>query len=384
MHGISSRGRVVRSAYGASVAGLLLGAVMLLGSSNALAQSSTVVISKSTRLDVRQSPYYKGYDFYAGRADQGTPGDGEIHPWHVQGNVWLMAGEPGESNVAVQVGNAGVLVVDTGTQAMAPKLLAAIQKLAAEYGGEQKAIHWVINTDGLMDHVGGNYIVRNGGNTIVGSNFQFDNPGLTPGATVIGNLNLLTRIPQPLWPNETHTEPIYSWDFNDEAVRLYHPVSANTDGNEMVLFRRSDVLATGDVLSMVHYPVIDSKRGGSIDGELAALNQAMELAVADFHMGPQEGGTMIVPGHGRLCDQADLVEYTIIVTTIRNRVMYYKNRGKSLQQVLAMKPTWDFDDRWGESTGSWTSRQFVQAVYDTLPARGKGKDRFAMPAMAGG
>lgn len=93
---------------------------------------------------------------------------------------------------------------------------------------------------------------------------------------------------------------------------------------------------------------------------------------------------MIVPGHGRLCDQADLVEYTIIVTTIRNRVMYYKNRGKSLQQVLAMKPTWDFDDRWGESTGSWTSRQFVQAVYDTLPARGKGKDRFAMPAMAGG
>ena len=400
MHGISSRTRVKCSAYGAPVAGLLLSAVMLLGSPYAVAQSyasrrSAVVISKSERLDVRQSPYYKGYDYYAGRADQGAYGDGQIHPWHVQGNVWLMAGEPGESNVAVQIGNNGALVVDTGTKEMAPKLLAVIQKISDEYGGDQKRIRWVVNTDELMDHIGGNYVIRNGGKTIVGSNFAFDNPGLTPGATVIGSLNSLTRmvipnakgqpaVAQGLWPNETHTEPLYSWDFNDEAVRLYHPASANTDGNEMVMFRRSDVLATGDVLNMVHYPIIDAKRGGSIDGELAALNQAMDLAVADFHMGPQEGGTMIIPGHGRLCDQGDLVEYTIIITTIRNRIMYYKNQGKSLKQVLALKPTWDFDDRWGESTGSWNSQQFVQEVYETLPAKGKAKDKFAMPAMASG
>jgi cyclase len=191
-------------------------------------------------------------------------------------------------------------------------------------------------------------------------------------------------VPQELWPNETHTEPTYAWDNNDEAVTLIHPDSATSDENEVVYFRRSDVIATGDVVSMVHYPDIDPKIGGSIDGELAALNNTIEEATADFHMGPQEGGTMIIPGHGRLCDQSDLIEYDIILTTIRNRIMYYKNQGKSLQQVLALKPTWDFDDEWGQPEGSWTAEQFVRVVYDTLPARGKGKVRFAMPEMAGG
>ena len=352
-------------------------------------------ISKSQQLDVRQSPYYYGYDFYRGSTDQGKYDDGDIHPWHVQGNVWLMAGEPDESNVAVQVGDNGALVVDTGTEEMAPKLLAAIQMLAERFGGDQKNIQWVVDTDGAPDHVGGNSIVRNGGTRIIGSNEQFDNPGVTPGATVIASLNVLNRmvmqnaqgqpaVAEGLWPNETHTEPTYSWDNNDESVQLIHPDSANTDANELVFFRRSDVIATGDIVSMVHYPLIDPTQGGSIDGELSALNNTIELATADFHMGPQEGGTMIIPGQGRLCDQADLLEYDIILTTIRNRIMYYKNLGKTLQQVLAMKPTWDFDERWGRADGSWTAEQFVRAVYDTLPARGKGKVRFAMPQMAGG
>jgi len=398
MHAISSGTDAIRCARGAlGVAALTTAALLAAGMVAVHAQVPYAAqpITKSEQLDVRQSPYYQGYDFYKGTADAGRYGDGEIHPWHVQGNVWLLAGEPDEYNVAVQIGNNGALVVDTGSAEMAPKLLAAIQKLTREYGGEQQVIHWIVNTDGLADHVGGNYIVRNGGNTIVGSNFQFDNPGLTPGATVIASLNVLTRMVTPdaqgqpavqegLWPNETHTEPIYAWDFNDEAVRLIHPPSANTDGNELVLFRRSDVIATGDVVSMVHYPIIDRQAGGSIDGELSALNNTIELATADFHMGPQEGGTMIIPGQGRLCDQADLIEYDIILTTIRNRIMYYKNQGKTLQQVLALHPTWDFDQRWGGTYGAWSPQQFVQAVYETLPARGKAKDRFAMPEMAGG
>jgi len=352
-------------------------------------------VSKSERLDVRQSPYYRGYDYYRGTANQGKPDDGQIHPWHVQGNLWLLAGEPGESNVAVQIGENGALVVDTGTEAMAPKLLAVLTRLTQQFGGDQKNIQWIINTDGAPDHVGGNAVIRNGGTSIVGSNEQFDNSGLTPGAVVIGSLNMLNRMvmpnaqgqtaaPQGIWPNETHIEPVYSWDNNDESVQLVHPPSANSDENELVYFRRSDVIATGDVVNMVHYPVIDQKIGGSIDGELAALNNTIEQATADFHMGPQEGGTMIIPGHGRLCDQGDLIEYDIILTTIRNRIMYYKNQGKSLQQVLALKPSWDFDERWGNAEGSWTAEQFVRSVYDTLPARGKGKVRFAMPEMAGG
>jgi cyclase len=345
--------------------------------------------------DVRQSPYYHGYDFYAGSADQGTYDDGHLHPWHVQGDVWLIAGEPNHANVAVQLGNDGALVVDAGTAQMAPQLLAAIRGLATRYAGDQKAIRMIVQTDGEPDHIGGTELLRNGGDTIVGGNFQFDNPGLTAGATVIGSLNLLTRMvtpnaqgqpgaPQGLWPNETHTEDLFSVDFNDEAVSLHHPHNATSDSNEMVMFRRADVVATGDVLNMDSYPIIDVKSGGTIDGELAALNQIIELAVADRHNGPQEGGTMVIPGHGRLCDQSEVIEYTIILTTIRNRVMYYKNRGRTLQQVLALQPSGDTDRRWAPRAPGYTTRDFIEAIYDTLPARGKGADRFAMNAPAGG
>jgi cyclase len=376
---------------GPRMCAVFLASVLLVDWHAAVAQEGVT----GSALDKRQSPYYKGYDFYAGTADQGSYDDGEIHPWHVQGNIWLLAGEPGESNVVVQIGNDGCLVVDAGTAEVAPKLLTAIKRLAAQYGGDQKAIRWMVSTSGAMDHIGGNQIIRNGGDTVVGGNFARDNPGLTPGATLIGSLAMLTRmvtrdaqgktaVPQGLWPNETHTEPLYSWVFNDEAVSLYHPDSASTDGNEMVMFRKSDVIAVGDVMTELSYPIIDQKNGGSIDGELAALNQVIELAVADTHNGPQEGGTIIIPGHGRLSDQSDLIEYTIIMTTLRNRIMYYKNRGKTLEQVLAMKPTWDFDDRWGPQSGPWTAQDFVRAVYETLPARGKAPDRFAMNAPAGG
>ncbi len=340
-----------------TLAGLLVAAAVLLG-----AHAGHVIAADAPPGAVAPPP-----------ADAGS--DGAIHPWHVAGNVWLMAGEPGESNVAVQVGDEGVFVVDTGATALADKLVAAIKRLAAEKAGDQKDIRWVVDTDGLADHVGGNEIVRKSGSYIGGANFEVDNAGLTPGAFVVANLNVMSQmvadgVSKELWPSETHIEDLYSWNFNGEAVILFHPHSANTDGNTEVLFRGSDVLATGDVFDMVHYPVIDVAHGGTIDGELAALNDDIERSVAGFHNGPQEGGTMIIPGHGRLCDQADLVEYTIIITTIRNRVMYYKNQGKTLEQVLALKPSWDFDARWGASSGSWTTQQFIEAIYKTLPRKG--------------
>ncbi len=306
-------------------------------------------------------------------------GDGQIHPWHAQGGVWLMAGEPGMSNVAVQIGNEGALVVDTGVKPMADKLLAQIQQLAQQQAGDQKAIRYVVDTDGLMDHIGGNAVIREGGSTIVAGNFQFDNPGLTPGASVIANQNVLMRLvqesssgyanaaPQALWPTDTEDFDIYNVHFDGEAVQLFHPHMATTDGNLMVMFRRSDVIATGDIVDMTGYPLIDTARGGTIDGELVALNHIIEMAVPEDK---QEGGTMIIPGHGRLCDQSDVVHYKNVITIIRNRIQYYKNQGKTLPQVLALKPSADYDDRWGHDSGPWTTRQFIEAVYKTLPARG--------------
>ncbi len=304
--------------------------------------------------------------------------DGHIQPYQAQGQVWLMAGEPREASVAVQIGNQGVLVVDTGVKDMAKDLLQQIERLDQEKGGDQKAIRYVIDTDGLPDHIGGNAVIREAGSTIVAGNFARDNPGLAGGAGVIATQNLLSRLvqenangvadaAQPNWPTDTEDFDTYNMHFNGEAVQLFHPHNATTDGNLIVMFRRSDVVVTGDVVDLTGYPIIDTARGGTIDGELVALNHIIEMSVPEDK---QEGGTLIIPGHGRVGDQSDVVHYKNVVTIIRNRIQYYKNQGKTLQQVLAIKPTWDYDQRWGHDDGPWTTRQFVEAVYKTLPARG--------------
>jgi glyoxylase-like metal-dependent hydrolase (beta-lactamase superfamily II) len=316
-------------------------------------------------------------DAQAGDAQAGYE-PGRIYAMPVQGNVWVMGGEPEQSNVIVQVGDEGVLVVDTGVQPMAAQLLAQIKQLAAQKDGDQKAIRIVVDTDGLADHIGGNEVIRKGGSTIVAGNVAFDNPGLENGASVMANQNMLLRLVaesakgeagamQPLWPTDTEDFDLYNMSFNGEAVQLYHPHQATTDGNLMVMFRRSDVIAVGDTVMMTGYPIIDVDRGGTIDGELVALNKIIEMAVpAD----KQEGGTVVIPGHGRLCDQSDVVHYKNVITIIRDRVQYYKNQGKTLAQVLALKPSWDYDGRWGASSDSWNTQKFIEAVYKTLPAKG--------------
>ena len=282
--------------------------------------------------------------------------DGEIHPRHVLGQVWLMAGEPGESNVAVQLGDQGVLVIDAGEQAMAPKLLAEIQRLAQEHGGEKKAIRKVINTNGRDDHIGGNDILRKAGSQIVaGEEAAQQNAFVSPGAEVVAHENVLKRLVaegtaggadpsrQLLWPTDTEGFEIDNTRFNGEAVQIYHPHNANTDGQLIVLFRGSDAIAAGDVAAMTRYPIIDMARGGTIDGELVGLNKVIAMAAP---ANQAEGGTVIIPGHGRLCDQTDVVLYKNMITIIRNLVQYYKNQGKTLQEVLALKPSEGNDQRW--------------------------------------
>jgi glyoxylase-like metal-dependent hydrolase (beta-lactamase superfamily II) len=378
----SSSGEGERRAAHLTVGSLLavLGLAVGLAAVSPHAGAAERPSQSSTASSAPVNPYGRDVNVYA--RDQG---DGQIHPWHAQGQVWVMAGEPGDSNVAVQVGSDGALVVDTGTQSMAPKLVAQILQLAQEHGGDQKAIREVINTNMRADHIGGNQIIRDAGSTIAGAQagagFRFDRPdksGIVPGATVIANQNVLMRLvaesaggsayaAQALWPTDTEDFDLDNSWFNDEAVRLFHPHNANTDGQLMVQFRHSDVIAAGDVMDMDAYPVIDVARGGTIDGELVALNHLIDLAVPAER---QEGGTVVIPGHGKLCDQSDVVHYKNMVTIIRNRVQFYKGQGRTLQQVLALGVSSDYDERWGRTDGSWTTRDFITAVYDTLPRKG--------------
>jgi cyclase len=178
-----------------------------------------------------------------------------------------------------------------------------------------------------------------------------------------------------LWPTDTEGFDIDNTRFNGEGIQIVHPRSGNTDGQLIVHFRGSDVIAAGDIVDMTGYPFIDVKAGGSIDGLLVAINRLISMAAPDDQ---SEGGTVIVPGHGRMIDQSEVALYRNMLTIVRNLVQYYKNQGKTLEEVLALKPSEGYDPRWGRTTGAWTTRDFITAIYQSLPA--KGPVFFSIPA----
>ena len=356
----------MRTCLRAVLAGLVLAATLAVG---AAGQERAATPARTP-----QPAFGDPTNIYANNPYAPPREDGEIHPEHVRGQAWVLTGEPGGANVVVQFGDQGVLVVDTGTRAMSQKLLALIERLAAEHGGEHREIRRVINTSGRLDHVGGNETIAKAGSQIISGEERAQQVAfVSPGAEVIAHENVLRRFGaggdefRGLEPTDPESFEVDNQRFNGEAVQIHH-YNANTDAQLVVLFRGADVIVAGDVLDMVTYPIIDTKAGGTIDGELAALNKVIGMASP----GPQaEGGTMIVPGHGRAVDQAEAALYRNGLTIIRNTVQYYKNQGKTLQQVLDLKPSEGYDQRWGGAGGSWTTRDFITAVYETLPAKGQ-------------
>jgi glyoxylase-like metal-dependent hydrolase (beta-lactamase superfamily II) len=167
------------------------------------------------------------------------------------------------------------------------------------------------------------------------------------------------------WPTETFIEADKEYFFNGEPVSMRHVAAAHTDGDSIVVFRKSDVIATGDIYRTDGYPVIDLARGGTVQGVLNGLNLVLDLAIPEHH---EEGGTMIVPGHGRISDEFDLVEYRDMVAIVRDRIAALAKKGMTLDQVKAARPTRDYDSHYGSTTGEWTTDQFVEAVFKSVTA----------------
>jgi glyoxylase-like metal-dependent hydrolase (beta-lactamase superfamily II) len=293
---------------------------------------------------------------------------GEVRSLHVQGNVWMLVSAVG--NAAVQIGPDGVLVVDTMTAALAGRMVEEIRRLAGD-----KPIRWIVNTHAHADHTGGNAVVAEAGESIIAGNFVGQaGQAAANYAQILAHENVAARMtaagsgPAPpvfAQPSDTFFTPEFDFYFNGEAIQLIHVPHAHGDGDVLVFFRKSDVLVSGDLFVTTTFPVVDVAEGGRLDGVIAGLNRILDVTVPKEK---QEGGTYVIPGHGRLADEADVVEYRDMVTIARDRIRDAAAKGMTLEQVRTAGLLRDFEGRWGAADGPATAAAFADAAYRTLVA----------------
>lgn len=301
-------------------------------------------------------------------AQQPGASDG-IEVLQLRPNIYMIAGAGG--NIAVQVGELGAVLVDTGSSPMSDRVLAEVKKLS------KLPIRYIVNTSADPDHIGGNEklsvtgqsLIPNGGGIGNGVANAVANGG---GAAILATENVLARMSAPTgtkspfptaaWPSDTFSEDEKDTYLNGEGIQVFFKRAAHTDGDSIVFFRRSDVIVTGDIFDTEHFPKIDLSKGGSIQGEIDALNHIIDLTIPELPLVWQEGGTLVIPGHGRICDEADVVEYRDMITIIRDVVGNMIKKGMSIEQIQATDPTKEYRGRFGADSGPWTTKMFVEAV----------------------
>ena len=294
----------------------------------------------------------------------------------IRPNFYVIAGAGG--NIVMQTGPEGVILVDSGSTAMADKVLAAIRRVTP------LPIRYIINTSMDPDHVGGNDKLARAGLSILpgavaaGAGLNDDLVSNSGRASVLAHENVLTRmtastgpqaLPFALWPTKTFAFRLYSMYLNGEGIQVIHMPAAHTDGDTIVFFRRGDVIATGDIIDTTRWPVIDIKRGGTVQGELDALNRLMDMSILNLPLQWQADRTFLVPGHGHVYDKLDLLEYRDAVTVVRDRVQDLLDEGKTLAQIKAANPTLGYRSQYGTDTGPWTTDMFVETIYNELAAK---------------
>jgi len=284
-------------------------------------------------------------------------------------------------NIVLQTGPDGAVLVDAGSGASSDQVVAEIKKLT------DQPIRYIINTGADADHIGGNEELAKAGQSIFAT-------GTTPlggevgkvmtngfAASILATSNVLARMsapsgqnppfPGPSWPTETFDGPRTFIYFNHEGIEVFHEPAAHSDADSIVFFRASDVIATGEIVDTTRFPIIDVEKGGSIQGEIDALNHVIQLAVRPipFIYQGQGAGTYIVPGHGRIYQQADVVEYRDMIVTIRDIIADMIQRKMTLKQIESASPAKAFEREYGAESGPWTTNDFVDAVYQSLTGK---------------
>jgi cyclase len=300
------------------------------------------------------------------------PHDGEIHVLPLRNDVYMLMGDGG--NITVQVGDEGALVIDAGEGKLSDKVIAAIARLTP------RKIQFILNTSYRKAHTGGNMALGAAGAdlSLPGSFFGLQSPAGATGqetdpakhATLIAQNNVQIhmqeeKIAPEAIPADTFLEDRRRKFHNGDSMEMFWEPNAVTDSDSIVQLRRADVIATGDIFNTTMYPFIDLKNGGSVAGEIKALNDILNRTVYEHE---EDGGTMVVPGHGYLCNEHEVLEYRDMIVILRDRIVQMIKEGKTLQQVQAFRPTADYDPRFGKNSGPWTTQMFVEAMYNDLKA----------------
>lgn len=288
----------------------------------------------------------------------------------VRDGIYMLVGQGG--NITMQVGDDGILIVDTQFARMSEAIVAAIREIS------DAPIRYIINTHHHGDHIGGNANLRLVGDTVIGGNM----PGAVPyaeggGAQVIAHENVLLRlslasgdqaVDPGLWPTNTFFNDEKRLHFNGEGIRLVHQPRAHTDGDVVVFFRRSDVIAAGDFYRTTGWPRIDLAAGGSYAGTIAALNSLVDLMIPVYG---QDGGTLVIPGHGRLSGIGDVLDFREMVIVIGDRLEAMIEAGMTLEQIIAARPAMDYEPVYGDPANPEVTNQFIEAAYQSLTAEGR-------------
>jgi glyoxylase-like metal-dependent hydrolase (beta-lactamase superfamily II) len=313
----------------------------------------------------------------AGSPRAESRGESDLDVVQLRPDFYVIGGAGG--NIVMQTGPQGVILVDSGSTAMADRVLATIRRLTP------LPIRYIINTSMDADHVGGNERLSKAGLSILpgavaaGAGLNDDLVANFGAASVLAHENVLTRMSAPtgaqspvssaLWPTKTFAYRMYSMYLNGEGIQVIHQPNAHTDGDTIVFFRRGDVIATGDIIDTTRFPFIDVARGGTLQGEIDALNRLMDLSIHNLPLQWYPDRTLLVPGHGHVYDKLDLLEYRDAITVIRDRIDDLITQGKTLDEVKAANPTLGYRSQYGADSGPWTTDMFVEVAYRELVAK---------------